>query len=238
MIPTKKLKNLKIPTQKKEISSQKNNVSLNSKEIESNSYALNNIDSIDDLKEHLCNNKLSICNIAKEAKNTVFSDGNIDANIMVIGEAPGASEDDQGIPFCGASGKLLDKMFASIDLYRAEDIYITNTIFWRPPNNRRPTEEESNACLPIVEKHINLFNPKLIILVGGTALNALIKTNNSISRMRGDFFIYIDPISRKEIPTTAIFHPSYLLRQPKQKVIAWKDLQMIRKYIDDNNILK
>jgi len=106
--------------------------------------------------------------IKKTAANTVFADGNPKADIMAIGEAPGANEDEEGIPFCGMSGKLLDQVLASIELSRAKNLYITNSIFWRPPGNRKPTAEENAVCLPFVEKHIAIIKPKLILLVGST----------------------------------------------------------------------
>ena len=168
---------------------------------------------------------LSIC---KTAQNTVFADGNPEADIMVIGEAPGANEDEEGIPFCGVSGKLLDKMLESIGLSRDKNIYITNSVFWRPPGNRRPTPEESNVCLPFVEKHIGLFKPKLIILVGSTAAIALLHTIDPITKLRQSFHSYQNRYLTKEVPVAIIFHPSYLLRQPKQKKTTWFDLLKIK----------
>ncbi len=173
--------------------------------------------------------------IAKTATNTVFADGNPDAQIMLIGEAPGAEEDAQGIPFCGASGKLLDQMLSCIGLIRQDNFYISNTIFWRPPGNRRPTPEELAICLPYVEKHISLVKPKLIVLVGGTA-TSLLDSTLGITKMRGNFFEYNNQYLDKPIPTTAIFHPSYLLRSPGQKRLAWKDLLMLKEYITNNGI--
>jgi uracil-DNA glycosylase family 4 len=182
--------------------------------------------SLEQLKEALNNyKKLSIC---KMAQNTVFSDGNPNSDIMVIGEAPGANEDEEGIPFCGMSGKLLDKMFESIGLSRDKNIYITNSIFWRPPGNRRPTPEESNICLPFVEKHIGIFKPKLIILVGSTAAYALLQTIDPITKLRQSFHSYQNRYLTDEVPVAIIFHPSYLLRQPKQKKTTWFDLLKIK----------
>ncbi len=170
---------------------------------------------------------LSIC---KLAQNTVFADGVPNSKIMVIGEAPGASEDAEGIPFCGLSGKLLDKMLESIGLYRTSNIYITNSIFWRPPGNRRPTPEETNICLPFIEKHIALFNPGLIILVGSTAAVSLLHSIDPISKLRQTFHSYQNRYLSAEIPVAAIFHPSYLLRQPKQKKVTWFDLLKIKEH--------
>lgn len=174
--------------------------------------------------------------ITKTATNTVFSDGLPNAEIMLVGEAPGAEEDAQGIPFCGASGKMLDSMLIHIGLSRETNFYITNTLFWRPPGNRRPTPEELAICLPFVEKHIALIKPKLIILVGGTAITALLDSKQGITKMRGNFYDYENEFLDAPIKTTAIFHPSYLLRSPGQKSHAWQDCLKIRKYIRENGI--
>ena len=167
--------------------------------------------------------------ITKTATNTVFADGNPNSKIMVIGEAPGANEDEEGIPFCGMSGKLLDQVFRSINLDRATNIYITNSIFWRPPGNRKPTALENEVCLPFVEKHIAIMNPKLLILVGSTSATALLQTTDTISRLRSKFYNYQNRYLEKPIPTAVIFHPSYLLRQPQQKKTVWFDLLRIKK---------
>lgn len=174
--------------------------------------------------------------IAKTATNPVFADGNPESEIMLIGEAPGAEEDAQGIPFCGASGKLLDQMLSCINLTREKNFYITNTIFWRPPGNRRPTPEELAICLPLVEKHISLVKPKIIILVGGTAIASLIDSKLGITKVRGSFFDYKNQYLDGPVKTTAIFHPSYLLRSPGQKRVAWKDLLMLKEFITSNKI--
>ncbi len=171
------------------------------------------------------------CELKKLATNTVFADGNPKAKIMLIGEAPGASEDAQGIPFCGDSGKLLDKMLASIGLSRESNAYITNTIFWRPPANRQPTTEEIEICRPFVEKHIALIDPALIILVGSTAATSLLGNNAGISKIRQEYYQYTNQYLQKPITTTALFHPAYLLRQPMQKKTTWYDLLKIQQYI-------
>ncbi len=175
--------------------------------------------------------KFDGCALKKTATKTVFSDGNPAAKVMLIGEAPGAQEDVQGIPFCGASGQLLDKMLMSIGLTRAENVYISNTIFWRPPGNRQPNEVEVNTCLPFVEKHIALVAPKLLILSGGTATNVLLRKDLSISRLRGKFYEYSNPYIPSPIKTALIYHPSYLLRQPLYKKQAWQDLLMIKQFL-------
>jgi uracil-DNA glycosylase len=185
---------------------------------------------IEQLKEYL--DKFDGLSIKKTANNTVFSDGNPNSSIMIIGEAPGANEDEEGIPFCGASGQLLDKILLSIGLEREKDFYITNSVFWRPPGNRKPTNEETDICLPFVEKHIALIKPKLILLVGSTAAATLLQSNETISRLRGKFYQYNNQYLSQPIPATVIFHPSYLLRQPLQKKTVWFDLLKIKKTFD------
>lgn len=167
------------------------------------------------------------CAIKKTASRTVFADGNPCARVMIIGEAPGAQEDVQGIPFCGPSGQLLDLMLASIGLDR-ERVYITNTVFWRPPGNRQPSTEEIQTCLPFVEKHIALVKPALLVLSGGTATGALLRQDSSISRLRGKRYDYRNAYMAAPVPALVTFHPSYLLRTPAQKRLAWHDLLMIR----------
>lgn len=168
------------------------------------------------------------CILKKTASKTVFSDGNPRAQVMLIGEAPGADEDRLGIPFCGVSGQLLDKMLASIGLSRAENAYITNTVFWRPPGNRQPSAEETAICLPFVEKHIALIQPKLLVLCGGVAATVLLGQDLSMSRLRGKFYDYQNGYMPSAISTAVMYHPSYLLRQPAQKRLAWADLLMIK----------
>ena len=174
------------------------------------------------------------CNLKKMATNTVFGDGNINAKIMVIGEAPGNQEDIEGIPFCGDSGELLDGIFKSINLTRAKDFFITNAIYWRPPGNRRPTDEELSICRPFVERTIELFAPKIIVLVGSTAMNCLIQTNETISDVRGRLIDYSPNFLPNGCKILTIFHPSYLMRQPSKKKLAWKDMLNLKKFIDEN----
>lgn len=176
------------------------------------------------------------CGLKKTAHKTVFADGNPSGNIMVIGEAPGADEDRQGIPFCGVSGQLLDKMLASIDLSRAQNTYITNTVFWRPPGNRQPNPQETGICLPLVEKHIALAAPKLLILVGGVACHTILGREDAISRLRGKSYDYTNPYLAAPIPTMVTYHPSYLLRMPAQKRLAWHDMLQIKTFIKSQSI--
>ena len=183
--------------------------------------------SLDELKAMI--ESFDGCEIKKSAQNTVFSRGNPNAQIMLIGEAPGASEDEQGIPFCGQSGKLLDNIIIAIGLSPESDVYITNTVFWRPPANRKPTNEEIELCRPFVQKHIALVKPKLIILVGSTAVESLLGINTPITKLRGTYFDYTNEFLSKGIRTATIFHPSYLLRQPSHKKTMWFDLLKIKK---------
>lgn len=173
------------------------------------------------------------CFLKKTATNTVFSDGNPKAKIMLVGEAPGANEDVTGIPFCGDSGKLLDQIFSSIGLTREKNLYITNSVFWRPPGNRKPTDEEVSICLPFLEKHISLINPDLIVTVGAVALYSLFNYVGSISKKRQEVFSYSNQYLESPIKAITIFHPAYLLRQPSQKKTAWQDMLLINKLLND-----
>ena len=173
------------------------------------------------------------CALKKNATNLVFGDGNISAQIMIIGEGPGAQEDAEGKPFVGRAGKLLDKMLESINLNRTK-IYISNVVNYRPPANRRPTEEEIRRYYPYLKKHIEIMNPKILILLGSTALNAIIENAAVISKTRGKWI-------QKEIGTArpwviASFHPAFLMRQPEQKKLAWIDLKMVRDKIKNLKI--
>ncbi len=173
------------------------------------------------------------CELKKNATNLVFGDGNISAKIMIIGEGPGAQEDAEGKPFVGRAGKLLDKMLESIHLNRTK-VYISNVVNYRPPANRRPTEEEIVRYLPYLKNHIEIMNPKILILLGSTALNAIIGNATVISKARGKWI-------QKEIGTVkpwiiASFHPAFLMRQPEQKKLAWIDLKMVRDKIKNLKI--
>lgn len=161
------------------------------------------------------------CPLKRTATNLVFGDGNPAADIMLIGEAPGADEDRQGLPFVGVSGQLLDKMLASIGLDRTS-AYITNILPWRPPGNRKPTPAESAMCLPFIRRHIELVAPKVLVLLGGTSASSLLERSEGIMRMRGRWFGY----GRRddEIPAMPTYHPAFLLRQPALKKDVWKDL--------------
>jgi len=180
---------------------------------------------LDDLREAL--DGFEGCPLKKTAMNLVFGDGNPDARIVFIGEAPGADEDRQGVPFVGASGQLLDKMLASIGLDRSA-VFISNTVFWRPPGNRTPNSGEIAVCLPFVERIIELIDPAVLITVGGPATHSLLAQQGSVSRLRGRWFTYETPRMSHPIAASAIYHPAYLLRTPAQKRQAWSDLIKIK----------
>lgn len=171
------------------------------------------------------------CNLKKMATNTVFCDGNPNSKVMVIGEAPGNHEDLQGIPFCGDSGKVLDDMFRAINMTRAENFYITNVIFWRPPGNRRPTDEELAICRPFVERHIELLSPEVLVLVGATSMTAVLGIKDPVTQIRGRFMDFAPKFLSKKIKTFTIFHPSYLMRQPAKKKIAWQDMLALEQFL-------
>lgn len=167
------------------------------------------------------------CALKKTATNLVFADGNPKAKVMLIGEAPGADEDRQGVPFVGVSGQLLDKMLATIGLNR-QSVYITNIVPWRPPGNRQPTPQEIAACKPFVEKHIALIQPEILVLVGGVAMKTLFNTNDGIMRLRGTWQSYSSQELKTPLKAMATYHPSFLLRSPGQKAQSWQDLLMIK----------
>ena len=167
------------------------------------------------------------CPLKKTATNTVIAQGVPQSRVMFIGEAPGAEEDRQGVPFCGPSGQLLDLMLSYIGLLRDTNFYITNTLFWRPPGNRQPTKE-LEICKPFVEKHIALVNPKVLILVGGTATKAVLNESRGITRLRGQIFSYTNQYMQAPVPVHVIYHPSYLLRQPIAKKQCWADLLALK----------
>jgi DNA polymerase len=155
---------------------------------------------------------------------------------MIIGEAPGTKEDEHGIPFCGDSGKLLDMMFETIGLARDKNIFISNTIYWRPPANRNPNFEELAICYPFMAKMIELLNPKLIILVGAVAAKNLLGYIKPMAQLRQQIIPFSHPKTNQNFPTITIYHPAFLLRQPQQKKNMWLDLQFIKKYMLEYNI--
>ena len=200
-----------------------NNLAINRYKKSSFEISADKAENLEKLKKSI--NNIKNCSLKNNATNMVFSDGNPKSNIMLIGEAPGANEDTEGLPFVGRAGALLDKMLAAINLNRKK-VYISNIINYRPPENRRPTDEEIGRYLPFITKHIEIINPKILVLLGSTAMNALIGNENVISKMRGKW------IEKKfgNCKTSVIitFHPAFLMRQPAQKKMAWIDLKMIR----------
>ena len=172
------------------------------------------------------------CELKNSANNMVFSDGNINSKIMFIGEGPGAQEDLQGLPFVGRAGKLLDKMLESINLSRKK-AYISNVVNYRPPKNRKPTDQEIERYYPFLKSHIEIINPKILVLLGSTALNAIIGKEKVISKIRGKWMK--KKIGNCEPYIIASFHPAFLMRQPDQKKLAWIDLKLIREKIKQLN---
>lgn len=171
------------------------------------------------------------CGLKHTATNLVFADGNPKAPLMLVGEAPGAEEDRQGLPFVGRSGQLLDRMLQAIGLDRT-GCYIANTLPWRPPGNRKPTDVETAICLPFIQRQIVLANPKVLVFLGGTSLGTLLGRTEGITRLRGRWFAY--PVEGREIPVLPTFHPAYLLRQPSAKRQVWQDLLRIREKLGAN----
>ena len=173
------------------------------------------------------------CELKKFAKNIVFSDGNPSSQIMLVGEGPGEKEDAEGKPFIGDAGTLLNKMLNAIKIKR-ENIYITNVVNYRPPNNRKPEISEINRYSVFLREHISIINPKILILMGSTAMEAIFGQKLKISKERGKWKETI--INQKTFLTILTFHPAYLLRQPDQKKFSWEDLKNIRKKIDELKI--
>ena len=189
------------------------------------------------LKELIEEIKNCKCDLKDVATNTVFSDGQNNSKIMLIGEAPGADEDRVGKPFVGQAGQLLDKMFDCINLNRKKNFYITNLVFWRPPGNRNPNKQEISTCLPLTKKHISIINPKLLILLGNVASQSILSSNEGINVLRKKENYFIDKDLNLKIPVKAIFHPAYLLRNPIEKKTMWNDLLDIDEFISTNNII-
>ncbi len=195
----------------------------------------NNANNLGDLKQAL--EAFEGCALKKTATNLVFGDGNPESGLMFVGEAPGADEDRQGKPFVGVSGRLLDEMLTYIGRDRST-FYITNHIYWRPPGNRTPSASEVAACLPFIQRHIELVNPRVLVLVGGAAAKALLERTEGINKLRGQWFEYKTPMLTESIPAMAIFHPAYLLRQPAHKRLAWRDLLALKqKLVSEQSII-
>jgi uracil-DNA glycosylase family 4 len=173
--------------------------------------------------------KFDGCALKHTATRLVFADGNPQARVMFVGEAPGRDEDIEGLPFVGRSGKLLDRMIAAIGLDRSKT-YIANVIPWRPPGNRTPTPQETQICLPFIQRQIELVNPDVLVTLGNPSTQTLLSTREGIMRTRGKWFDY-DTGTRK-IRAIATFHPAYLLRSPSYKRMSWQDLRSIAKALE------
>jgi DNA polymerase len=180
--------------------------------------------SLDILRDML--EKFDGCALKSTATRLVFADGNPTARIMFVGEAPGRDEDIEGLPFVGRSGKLLDRMIASIGLDRTK-VYIANVIPWRPPGNRTPTPQETQICLPFIQRQIELVDPEILVTLGNPSTQTLLSTREGIMKTRGRWFDY--DTGTRVIRAMATFHPAYLLRSPSYKRLSWQDLRMIAK---------
>ena len=173
------------------------------------------------------------CALKRTATNTVFADGTPAGGILFIGEAPGRDEDRIGKPFVGRAGQLLDKMLLSIGLDRNVNAYITNVINWRPPDNRDPTPEEAAQCLPFLRRHVELVEPKIIILLGAVAARHVVGVTEGIMKLRGRWMDY--RVGDRMVPVMPTLHPAYLLRQPAHKKLAWRDLQAAQQKLESLN---
>lgn len=181
-------------------------------------------ETVEDLKGALAG--FEGCALKKTATNLVLADGAENASLMFVGEAPGAEEDRQGVPFVGPSGRLLNAMLQSVGLKR-EDVIISNTVFWRPPGNRTPTAAEAAVCRPFIERLVEIVDPQVLVCVGAPAAHTMLGETQGISRLRGKWFSFQTPRLSHPIDATALFHPAYLLRTPIKKREAWNDMRMI-----------
>lgn len=179
---------------------------------------------LEELRQHMA--AFDGCNLKFTAKNLVFADGNPNASLMLVGEAPGRDEDLEGLPFVGRSGQLLDRMLAAIGLDR-NSAYIANVIPWRPPGNRTPTPHETEICRPFIERQIELVNPKVLVNLGGPSAKTLLNTTEGILRLRGNWRIHTTA-SGIAIPAMPTLHPAYLLRTPAHKKLAWRDFVEVK----------
>lgn len=184
-------------------------------------------ENLDDLKDAL--STFEGCSLKATAKSLVFADGNPEARVMMIGEAPGRDEDIQGKPFVGRSGQLLDRMLTAIGLNR-DHVYIANIVPWRPPGNRTPTPAETEICFPFLVRQIELAAPEIIVPLGGAAAKRLFETTDGILRTRGKWRDIL--IGSHHARAMATLHPAYLLRSPVQKRLAWRDMQALKRQID------
>ena len=182
----------------------------------------------------VCEEDLSKITGQKPANKLVVYDGNLNAKVMLIGEAPGRDEDQQGIPFVGRAGQLLNKMLMAINLQR-EDVYITNVVNWRPPDNRTPNDNEILEFLPFLQRQIDIIKPKFIFLLGGVAAKAILSTPLALGKLRGKWHEYKSLNLEVSIPTIASYHPAFLLRSPNYKKHSWEDLQMLQEKLKNES---
>lgn len=182
---------------------------------------------LEELREALA--RFEGCALKATAKNLVFADGNPEGRVMIVGEAPGADEDRVGLPFVGRSGQLLDRMLAAIGLDRQTDVYIANVLPWRPPGNRTPTPQEVSICLPFIQRQIQLADPDILICVGGPSAQGLLGLSGILAS-RGKWLEY--DTGTRRIRAMATLHPAYLLRQPLQKRLAWRDMRALKAALD------
>lgn len=190
---------------------------------------LSKIMSLEDLKAAVAS--ITGLPLKDTAMNLVFGEGILQPTVMVIGEAPGEEEDRSGRPFVGPAGQLLEKMLAAIG-FKRDDIYISNVLPWRPPGNRTPKTDEVATCLPYLMRHVELVAPKFLLLMGGPAAKAMLSKDESVTKMRGQWWSYHSPGLAAPIPTLVTYHPAYLLRSPGQKKESWRDLRLLKKKID------
>ena len=209
---------------------------LETKKLEEKSLKTKGIKTLKDI--HEINELISLISnheskLKTSAKKLVLYDGDLQSDLMIIGEAPGKEEDEEGIPFVGRAGQLLDKMLTAIKLERKK-VYITNVLPWRPPQNRTPTDQEILDFLPFLQKQIEIIKPKFIYLLGTTAAKAILSTPLSLGKLRGKWYEYKSVNLDTPINVLVSYHPAFLLRSPNYKKDAWKDLQMLDKKINEN----
>ena len=209
---------------------------LETKELEEKSLKIKGIKRLEDI--HEINELISLISnheskLKTSAKKLVLYDGDLQSDLMIIGEAPGKEDDEEGLPFVGRAGQLLDKMLTAIKLERKK-VYITNVLPWRPPQNRTPTDQEILDFLPFLQKQIEIIKPKFIYLLGTTAAKAILSTPLSLGKLRGKWYEYKSVNLDTPINVLVSYHPAFLLRSPNYKKDAWKDLQMLEKKINEN----
>jgi DNA polymerase len=191
--------------------------------------AAKNAKTLDELRDIL--DKFDGCALKPSATQLVFADGNPKARVMFVGEAPGADEDREGLPFVGRSGKLLDRMLAAIGLDRTS-VYIANVVPWRPPGNRTPTPQETQICLPFILRQIELADPDILVCMGNPSAQTLLGLKEGITKTRGRWFTF--NTGKRDIRAMPTFHPAFLLRSPLQKRFAWRDFLAIKKALSES----